>query len=145
MLAARVQHIRRLGAEWVERGQAAALTMLVARRGVVVLHEADGRLGPEADAPALPLNAVYPLASTTKPITATSVMCLVEDGLLGLNRPVHEYVPEFTGDGKDAVMVHHLLTHTSGITPESLGEHAATTFERGERMLDESEYPGISM
>ena len=42
MLAARVQHIRRLGAEWVERGQAAALTMLVARRGVVVLHDAFG-------------------------------------------------------------------------------------------------------
>jgi CubicO group peptidase (beta-lactamase class C family) len=116
MLAARVQHIRRLGAEWVGRGQAAALTMLVARRGVVVLHEAYGWLGPGPDTPPLPLDAVYPLASVTKPITATCALCLVDDGLLGLNRPVQEYVPEFTGDGKDAVMVHHLLTHTSGIT-----------------------------
>jgi serine-type D-Ala-D-Ala carboxypeptidase len=141
----RIEQIRRLGAEWVEHGLAAALTMLVARRGVVVVHEAYGRLGPEPDAPALPLDAVYPLASVTKPITATCVMCLVEDGLLGLNRPVQEYVPEFTGDGKNAVMVHHLLTHTSGVTPESLGEHAATKLERGELRLDESECPDISM
>jgi CubicO group peptidase (beta-lactamase class C family) len=54
------------------------------------------------------LDAVYPLASATKPITATCAMCLVEHGLLGLNRPVLEYVPELTGDRKDAVMVHHL-------------------------------------
>src|SRR5258708_7288294 len=107
MLAGRVQHIRRLGAEWVERGQAASLTILIARRGVVVLHEAFGRLGPERDALPLPLDAVYPLASITKPITATCAMCLVEDGLLGLNRPVQEYVPEFPAPGKHPAMLHH--------------------------------------
>ena len=42
-------------------------------------------------------------------------MVLVEDGLVGLTRPVQEYVPEFAGVGKDQVCVHHLLTHTSGI------------------------------
>jgi len=90
ILAGRVQHIRRLAAGWVEHGQAASLTMLVARRGIVVMHEAYGRLGPEPDAPPLPLDAVYPLASVTKPIMATCAMCLVEDGVLGLNRPVQE-------------------------------------------------------
>jgi CubicO group peptidase (beta-lactamase class C family) len=144
MLAGRVQHIRRLGAEWVECGEAASLTILVARRGVVVLHEAYGRLGPEPDALPLPLDAVYPLASVTKPITATCVMCLVEDGLLGLNRPVQEYVAEFTGAGKDAVMVHHLLTHTSGITQESIDAHAAAKQERGELILDDADFPGTS-
>jgi CubicO group peptidase (beta-lactamase class C family) len=43
-------------------------------------------------------------------------MLLVEDGFLGLNRPVQEYIPEFTGEGKERVMVHQLFTHTSGIT-----------------------------
>src|SRR5205823_8893920 len=104
----------------------ASLTILVARRGIVVVHEAYGRFGAAPDAPPMPLDAVYPLASLTKPITATCAMCLVEDGALGLNRPVGEYVPEFTGDGKDAVLVHHLLTHTSGLTPESIGAHGAT-------------------
>jgi CubicO group peptidase (beta-lactamase class C family) len=144
MSAARLQCIGQLGAEWVERGQAAALTMLIARRGVVVLHEAYGRLGPEPDAPALPLDAVYPLASLTKPITATCAMCLVENGLLGLNRPVEEYVPEFTGDGKESVMIHHLLTHSSGIAPDDVGAHAAMKREHGELWPDEAECPGVS-
>jgi CubicO group peptidase (beta-lactamase class C family) len=145
MSADRIRNMSRLGAEWVEQGEAASLTMLVARRGVVILHEAYGRLGPEPDALALPRDALYPLVSVTKPITATCAMCLVEDGVLGLNRPVQEYVPEFTGDSKDAVMVHHLLTHTSGITPESVAAHVATKVEQGELVLDEADYPGISM
>src|SRR5215510_14315651 len=132
MSDARLQHLRRLGAKWVACGQAASLTLLVARRGVVVLHEAYGRLGPQPASPALPLDAVYPLASITKPITATCAMCLVEDGVLGLHRPVQEYVPEFTGEGKDAVTIHHLLTHSSGITPEVVDAHAASKQERGE-------------
>jgi CubicO group peptidase (beta-lactamase class C family) len=41
-------------------------------------------------------------------------MQLVEDGLLGLNRPATEYLPELSGDGTDEILVHHLLTHTSG-------------------------------
>src|SRR5262249_30624337 len=59
-------------------------------------------------------------ASITKPITATAVMILVEDGLLGLNHPVSCYLPEFKGEGKNAVMVHHLLTHTSGLHNEDV-------------------------
>jgi CubicO group peptidase (beta-lactamase class C family) len=86
---------------------------------------------------------VYSLSSVTKPITATCAMGLVEDGVLGLNRPVQKYVPEFTGEGKDAVMVHHLLTHTSGITPESIAAHATTKVEQGELVLDEAAWPGI--
>lgn len=52
--------------------------------------------------------------SISKPITATIVMQLVEDGLLGLNRPVRDYLPEVTGEGTQEVLVHHLLTHTAG-------------------------------
>ena len=56
----------------------------------------------------------------SKLFTITAAMILVEDGLLGLNRPVSTYIPEFTGDGKSAVMVHHLLTYTSGIGKDHL-------------------------
>jgi CubicO group peptidase (beta-lactamase class C family) len=145
MLPARVQKIREVGAKWVELGQAASLTLLVARRGVVVVHQAFGRLGPEPDAPSLPLDAVYPIASLTKPITATCAMLLVEDGLLGLNRPVQEYIPEFTGDGKDAVMVHHLLTHTGGMTPEGIEAHAAMKMAQGALKPDDDDCPGIGV
>src|SRR5262249_50983070 len=63
--------------------------------------------------------------SLTKPITATAAMILVEDGLLGLQRRVSDYIPEFIGEGKQAVMVHHLLTHTSGLRDEDVRAHAA--------------------
>jgi CubicO group peptidase (beta-lactamase class C family) len=48
----------------------------------------------------------------------------VEEGLLGLNRPVSWYIPEFTGEGKEAVMVHHLLTHTAGLNDAELDAYA---------------------
>jgi CubicO group peptidase (beta-lactamase class C family) len=126
MSARRVQHIAHLAQGWVERDITPSLVVLAARRGVIVLHEAFGYLGPEPDAPALTRDAIFPLTSISKPITATAAMVLVEDGLLGLNRPVAEYIPEFTGEGKNAVMVHHLLTHTSGLRGEDLDTHAET-------------------
>jgi CubicO group peptidase (beta-lactamase class C family) len=115
MLPAAVARMRERCAAWVEAGVTPSLAVLVARRGIVVLHEGLGRLGPEPDAARLRCDAVFAIASLTKPMTATVAMTLVEDGLLGLNRPVQEYLPDFVGDGKEAVMVHHLLTHTSGL------------------------------
>src|SRR5690606_33397852 len=47
-------------------------------------------------------------------------MILVEKGLVGLNRPVCDYIPEFAEGGKSDVRVHHLLTHTSGIRGDDL-------------------------
>ena len=49
----RIERIRRLGARWVEEGISPALQVVVARRGVVVLDEVWGVMGPEADAPPL--------------------------------------------------------------------------------------------
>lgn len=132
MSPSRIEHVKELAAGWVVDGATPALVVMAARRGVVVLHEAYGRLTPEADSPPLQRDSLFPISSTTKPITATAIMALVEDGLLGLNRPVQGYIPEFVGDGKEDVLVHHLLTHTSGLdlvfgftppdgTPEEMG------------------------
>ena len=128
----RIDRVRRLCAGWVEEGNSPALQVVVARRGTIVLHDAWGRLGPEDDDPPLTTDSIFPLASITKPITAAAVMCLVEDGLLGLNRPVQEYLPEFVGDGKDAVMVHHLLTHTSGLTEPGVTAYLLSGIRAGE-------------
>src|SRR5215813_421684 len=125
MSAQRARHVGQLAAGWVAQGITSALVILVARRGVVVLHEAFGRLTPEDDAPPVKRDTIYPVTSLTKPITATAAMLLVEDGLLGLQRPVSDYLPEFSGDGKQAVKVHHLLTHTSGLRDEDVNAHAA--------------------
>ena len=118
MSVARVQHLRELGEEWVREGVTPTLVLLVARRGRVVFHEAFGRLTPDSDSPATPLDALFPLASIGKVFTATAVMTLVEEGRVGLNRPVSGYLPEFRGEGKDKVLVRHLLTHTAGVRDE---------------------------
>src|SRR4051812_35120159 len=97
MSAAQVARIGELAAHWVAQGETTALVVLAARRGIIVLHEAFGRLTPEADAPFLQRDTLFPLASLSKPVTTTAVMILVEDGLLSLTRPVAEYIPEFTG------------------------------------------------
>jgi len=60
-------------------------------------------------------DGLFFLASITKAIFATALMQLVEDETLVLDRPVAEWVPEFRGDGKGAVTIRHLLTHTSGV------------------------------
>jgi CubicO group peptidase (beta-lactamase class C family) len=62
------------------------------------------------------------VASITKPVTATAIMQLVEDGRLVLTAPVADYLPEFRplpvrpGTlGGEAITTWHILTHTSGL------------------------------
>jgi len=100
-----------------------AQAYVTARRGIIIAQRAVGQLTPEPDSPSLEENALFPLCSMTKVYTAAAIMILVEQGLIGLNRPVADYIPEFQGEGKEEVRLHHLLTHTSGIRPEDLWEH----------------------
>ena len=105
---------RDLCACWVEDGHTTSLSVCVARRGVVVLEEAFGQLKPGSDTRPLELDSIHPLMSLTKPFVGALIMQLVEDGLLGLNRPIVEYLPEFERAETRDILVHHLLTHTSG-------------------------------
>jgi CubicO group peptidase (beta-lactamase class C family) len=134
MLPERVERARELCAQWVKQGHTTALQVCVARRGVVVLHEAFGAQRPGPDSPALARDSLFPLSSISKPITATLAMQLVEDGLLGLNRPARDYLPELSGEGAGEVLVHHLLTHTSGYVQydeEPLSSHVRRRLEGG--------------
>jgi CubicO group peptidase (beta-lactamase class C family) len=119
MSADALTRVEGLCGSWVEQDVHKALCVLVARRGVVCLHEAFGRLGPRSGPPLEP-DSIFPMMSLTKTITATALMMLVEEGLVGLTRPVQDYVPEFCGDAKESVLVHHLLTHTSGLADEDI-------------------------
>jgi len=138
----RITQIASLADGWVREGIHPALVVLVARRGVIVLHEAYGRFGPGRDSAPLTCDVIWPMASLTKPITATAVMQLVEDGIVGLNRPVQDYVPEFAGSGKEQVTLRHLLTHTSGLNDAELAAHAAK--RTGVANVTLSEAPAIS-
>jgi CubicO group peptidase (beta-lactamase class C family) len=60
-------------------------------------------------------HSVFFLASVTKPIVATAVLQLVDEGRLDLHRPVGDVVTTFRGGLRDRVTPWHILTHTSGI------------------------------
>lgn len=129
-----VARARDLCAGWVKEGHTHALAVCVARRGKIVLHEAFGRVTPAADSPALETSSLWPLSSGSKPFAATLVMQLVDEGLLGLNRPARDYLPELSGDRTEEILVHHLLTHTSGYvfhTDPPLADHVIRKLQEG--------------
>jgi beta-lactamase class C len=66
-------------------------------------------------------DAIFLLASITKPMTSTAVMVLVDRKEISLSDPVQRFIPEFKDDGKEGVLLKHLLTHTSGL-PDMLPE-----------------------
>jgi CubicO group peptidase (beta-lactamase class C family) len=115
MLPERIQRVSETCAGWVVDGSTPALIVLVARRGIIFLHEAWEQLGPEADSLPVLRDSLFGVASVSKSVTATAVMMLVERGKIGINRAVQVYLPEFVGDGFEKVQVYHLLTHTSGL------------------------------
>jgi CubicO group peptidase (beta-lactamase class C family) len=89
--------------------------IIVGRNGKVVPPRFFGRMGPEKDAEAIRDDALFLMASITKPVVYIAGMMLVERGLLNLTDPVTRYVPEFKAHGKGETLVGHLFTHTSGL------------------------------
>jgi CubicO group peptidase (beta-lactamase class C family) len=75
--------------------------------------------------------AIFLLASISKPITVAAVMTLVEKGLIRLDDPVHKFIPEFTGKGRDRVTMRQLFTHNSGL-PDQLPENRQLRTRRAE-------------
>lgn len=112
--AARLDLLRQRARSWVDDGLTSSLVLLAARRGVIALHEAFGRFGPEPDALPLMVDAVFPVSSLCKPMTAALLMTLVEDGLVSLDVPVRKYLPDHF-EAQDPTTARHLLTHTAGI------------------------------
>lgn len=118
----RIAMLHERAPEWVDGFRSRSGVLLAARRGKIVFHEAYGPLTDKADSPPLQRNSIFSVASCTKPVTATAIMILVEDGRLGLNRPLQEYIPSLQGEGMEDVEVQHLITHTSGFEADKVEE-----------------------
>jgi CubicO group peptidase (beta-lactamase class C family) len=57
--------------------------------------------------------SIYDVASLTKTIvTATLVHLLIDEGRCALTEPVSRYIPEFAANGKDGVLIEHLMSYT---------------------------------
>lgn len=118
--AGRLQRAYDLAAEWTTRasGKPAvipAAALMIGRIGQAVEPKFFGHQGPENDAPPIRRDAIFLVASLTKPITYLGAMILVERGLLGLSDPVTQYIPDFAAHHKETTLVEHLFTHTSGL------------------------------
>jgi CubicO group peptidase (beta-lactamase class C family) len=59
--------------------------------------------------------------SSGKPVAAAAIMQLRERGLVELDAPVASYLPEFAANGKEAITLRHLLTHTGGFRFVDIG------------------------
>jgi len=81
-------------------------------------RQAFGLLRTRPDAAPMPTDAVFDLASVSKPVaTGTCLMILADQGKLSLDDPVGKYLPEFNEGEKRKVTIRHLMTHTSGMPP----------------------------
>jgi len=97
--------------------------VLVNQNGKEIYARTAGLADREANR-TLERNAIWRLASVTKPIVATAALKMMEAGLLGLDDPVSKYLPYFTPASPDGVVrpitIRQLLSHSSGLSYETV-------------------------
>ena len=98
----------------VARDDLRGAVLLVARRGQVVLHEAVGWADAERELP-MRRDTLFRLASNTKPVTATAILLLQQDGKLSVDDNVRKHLPSFDNYRAGSIKIRHLLSHTSGL------------------------------
>lgn len=115
----------------VSAGNTPGVVALVVGRDGILYQGTAGKLAIGHEA-LMPQDAIFLIASMTKPVTSVAAMQLVEAGKLGLDDPVSKYLPGFdnlrvitkfneadasyeTRPAKRQMTIRHLLTHTSGI------------------------------
>jgi CubicO group peptidase (beta-lactamase class C family) len=125
----RLQHIDRFYLDQVHQGKMSGIVILIARHGKLAHFKAIGYsdLGTRRE---MQKNTIFRLYSMTKPIAATALMLLYEEGRFQLDDPISKYLPEFahirvlrTPDSpiSDTVAaereptIHDLFRHTAGL------------------------------
>jgi CubicO group peptidase (beta-lactamase class C family) len=142
----RLQRIHEMVLHKVEARELSGAVTLVARKGRVVHFEAHGLMDIESNKP-MTTDALFRLASSSKPVTAAAILILLEEGKLKLTDPVSKFIPEFANArvqletpraaqpmsdrpafGENRVQadreitVLDLLTHTSGLGSGGAGD-----------------------
>lgn len=113
--------IDRLIESAISRELIAGGVILVGNRAGVVFERAYGRTSSDPKAPHTAVDTIFDIASLTKVVaTAPAILKLAEQGKISLVDPVVRWFPEFSGKGKDDLLVLNLLTHTSGLDDFSL-------------------------
>jgi CubicO group peptidase (beta-lactamase class C family) len=137
----RLQRLTETYKGFVERGELPGAVLLIARGDKIAYFEAIGFQDREKHIP-MKTDAIFRLASMTKPVVSVAAMMLAEEGKLDLLAPVSKYLPEFKetkvgveqtdrSTGKPVLAlapqqrpmtVQDLLRHTSGLVYGNNGE-----------------------
>lgn len=118
--AGKLTQIDQVVAQGLDANQMPGCVVLVARQGQVAFLKSYGYKRLQPDPLPMTTDTVFDMASITKPVaTATSIMILLDRGLIKLDDPVAKHVPEFGQHGKEKVTVFHLLTHQGGLIPDN--------------------------
>ena len=143
----RLQRINLMIQRYMDDGEITGAITMVSRRGKVAHFESQGLMDLEKKTP-MRKDAMFRIASMSKPITAVAILILMEEGRLRLTDPVWQYIPEFkdttvaivktpavpAANGQPAreavyytvpadreMTIRDLLTHTSGLQSGALG------------------------
>jgi len=146
MSARKLGQVRTTVQELIDNDRIAGATVLVARRGKIVLFESLGMMNRRLGKPMRP-DTIFRIYSMTKPITSVAVMMLYEEGKVDLDAPVARYIPAFEGlrvyDGSGTgatpprpMTVRDLLRHTSGLTYGVFGDTPVDRLYRKANILD---------
>lgn len=104
--------------QWMAEKPAIGLAVAVVRHGEIVWQGGYGVTSCEDGAGAVSPLTIFRILSTTKLLTGTAIMRLVEQGVLDLDTPVSAWLPGFhftLSDVADHITLRHLLSHTSGL------------------------------
>jgi methyl acetate hydrolase len=113
------------------RGEVPAVVTMIVNRGGILYEGAAGKQDVARGVDLKP-DAIFRIASMTKPVTSVAIMMLVDAGKVKLDDPVSKYLPEFKGrpviarfneadatyetrPAKREITIRHLMTHSSGI------------------------------
>jgi CubicO group peptidase (beta-lactamase class C family) len=109
----RLDHLQSVIHQDIKAGQYHGAVIKIARCGKVAL---DVALGAHDGAQTKPLqkDSVFSIFSQTKAFTNLLVLRAIEEGRFSLTTRISELIPEFSGSGREAIEMFHLLSHQSG-------------------------------
>jgi CubicO group peptidase (beta-lactamase class C family) len=151
----RLQRIHQMLQRRIDAGDIAGAVTVIARNGRIAHLETHGVMDIETKKP-MAKDAIFRLASMSKPITGVAIMMLIEEGKVRLTDPVSRYIPEFkemkvavarpaagpapggrgaapqfyTVPAEREITIRDLLTHTSGLVSGTISTAEAAKVAR---------------
>lgn len=111
--------VRQIVEREIAEGHIPGAVVVIGKPGGIVYRRAFGARALVPRREPMTADTIFDLASLTKVVaTTTAIMQLAQAGRLSLSDKVAAYWPAFGADGKEAITVEELLTHTSGLRPD---------------------------